>query len=308
MEYRRKCNVCGKIWCYNDQDLSTNKAAKVSSSLSAIAGIGGALSGNLLTMHITGSAMNNAPKPVDYERCPECNSSDTTLLEDRSFANEITTQVKEISYLSTKIAFGEKHAQNFYKRQSDDTTYNMAKLIEAEFADDEVPLFCVGSNIIYANEPIDPKTLRCCVFTNKKRAWYCVGKMIKLSVNNTVGCVKFDAIPSVKTEDEGVRKLPSGKFNFYKITVSDECNNEMVFIGAQEVIDIIKNGLEKVLEIWREENTTNLEQKSTNELPTANTSVSFSVADEIKKFKELLDLGILTQEEFDAKKKQLLGL
>ena len=33
-----------------------------------------------------------------------------------------------------------------------------------------------------------------------------------------------------------------------------------------------------------------------------------SVADELKKFKELLDSGIITQEEFDAKKKQLLGL
>lgn len=30
--------------------------------------------------------------------------------------------------------------------------------------------------------------------------------------------------------------------------------------------------------------------------------------DELKKFKELLDMGIITQEEFDAKKKQLLGL
>lgn len=33
-----------------------------------------------------------------------------------------------------------------------------------------------------------------------------------------------------------------------------------------------------------------------------------SAADEIKKFKELLDLGAITQEEFDAKKKQLLGI
>lgn len=36
--------------------------------------------------------------------------------------------------------------------------------------------------------------------------------------------------------------------------------------------------------------------------------VSNSAADEIKKFKELLDMDIITQEEFDAKKKQLLGL
>ena len=33
-----------------------------------------------------------------------------------------------------------------------------------------------------------------------------------------------------------------------------------------------------------------------------------SNADELKKYKELLDIGVITQEEFDAKKKQLLGL
>ena len=33
-----------------------------------------------------------------------------------------------------------------------------------------------------------------------------------------------------------------------------------------------------------------------------------SNAEELKKFKELLDLGVISQEEFDAKKKQLLGL
>ena len=35
---------------------------------------------------------------------------------------------------------------------------------------------------------------------------------------------------------------------------------------------------------------------------------SISNADEIKKYKELLDLGIITQEEFDVKKKQYLDL
>ncbi|MDO5143831.1 MAG: SHOCT domain-containing protein [bacterium] len=38
------------------------------------------------------------------------------------------------------------------------------------------------------------------------------------------------------------------------------------------------------------------------------TNNAVSVADELKKFKELLDMGIITQEEFDAKKKHLLGL
>ena len=41
--------------------------------------------------------------------------------------------------------------------------------------------------------------------------------------------------------------------------------------------------------------------------PAAPASVS-EAADDLLKLKELLDADILTQEEFDAKKKQLLGL
>lgn len=45
-----------------------------------------------------------------------------------------------------------------------------------------------------------------------------------------------------------------------------------------------------------------------NKAATTTATPSVSPADELKKYKELLDSGILTQEEFDAKKKQLLGL
>lgn len=38
------------------------------------------------------------------------------------------------------------------------------------------------------------------------------------------------------------------------------------------------------------------------------TGSTISPADELKKFKELLDMGVITKEEFNAKKKQLLGL
>lgn len=39
-----------------------------------------------------------------------------------------------------------------------------------------------------------------------------------------------------------------------------------------------------------------------------NTKMNVSTADELRKYKELLDDGIITQEEFEAKKKQLLEL
>ncbi|MBE6806625.1 MAG: SHOCT domain-containing protein [Ruminococcaceae bacterium] len=43
-------------------------------------------------------------------------------------------------------------------------------------------------------------------------------------------------------------------------------------------------------------------------VPVTQPSSQTSAADELKKYKDLLDAGIITQEEFDAKKKQLLGL
>lgn len=52
--------------------------------------------------------------------------------------------------------------------------------------------------------------------------------------------------------------------------------------------------------------------KNANVTPVQNSQVANDVttgtAEELKKYKELLDQGVVTQEEFDAKKKQLLGL
>ena len=51
-----------------------------------------------------------------------------------------------------------------------------------------------------------------------------------------------------------------------------------------------------------------LDQLKSKTTPDVSTVAAPSSADEIKKFKELLDSGAITQEEYDAKKKQLLGL
>ena len=50
-----------------------------------------------------------------------------------------------------------------------------------------------------------------------------------------------------------------------------------------------------------------VKEEKSNKINQNNSNVS-SNADELKKFKELLDNGVITQEEFDTKKKQLLGL
>ena len=49
-------------------------------------------------------------------------------------------------------------------------------------------------------------------------------------------------------------------------------------------------------------------QKNGEKQTEGNSVASAGGADELKKYKDLLDSGVITQEEFDAKKKQLLGL
>lgn len=49
-------------------------------------------------------------------------------------------------------------------------------------------------------------------------------------------------------------------------------------------------------------------QNGTKSVTTINQEIPQSNADELQKFKNLLDSGVITQEEFDAKKKDLLGL
>ena len=50
------------------------------------------------------------------------------------------------------------------------------------------------------------------------------------------------------------------------------------------------------------------DEESTAATSVVNQIVNSSPADELKKYKELLDMGIISQDEFDAKKKQLLGI
>ncbi|HCB29106.1 MAG TPA: hypothetical protein DEP40_12660 [Enterococcus sp.] len=55
------------------------------------------------------------------------------------------------------------------------------------------------------------------------------------------------------------------------------------------------------------------EQQMANEKISAEPEINYeaeavSPIEEIRQYKELLDAGILTQEEFDAKKKELLGI
>lgn len=84
-----------------------------------------------------------------------------------------------------------------------------------------------------------------------------------------------------------INKIPfcSGMFSY--APANDYCKN--LYLEVKEVFDEYK----------AKESDTSANNSAVQEV---------SSADEILKYKGLLDQGIITQEEFDAKKKQLLGL
>lgn len=101
------------------------------------------------------------------------------------------------------------------------------------------------------------------------------------------------------------------KTNKYPLSSITAATIENPKIGNDFVALTIGGGEKKVLEIITGKQDAiafgDLINSMINQKSSDN-SVSISAADELKKFKELFDMGVITQEEFDAKKKQLLGI
>ena len=81
-EFRKRCNVCGKVYCFTNQDLRDN-AHRLKESRAYAAG-------SLFTpMVMAGSYVNEANRKldsvVDYNRCPYCNSIDVTDISEEEF-------------------------------------------------------------------------------------------------------------------------------------------------------------------------------------------------------------------------------
>ena len=112
-------------------------------------------------------------------------------------------------------------------------------------------------------------------------------------------------IKGIVSNDE--RSIPLASISSINISNKLVCSSiEIVSTGNKAIIDDvpahialeIKSGIENLKAMT-----------NTSTAPTSKVEKDmFDVADEIRELKDLLDDGILTQEEFDAKKKQLLGI
>lgn len=108
----------------------------------------------------------------------------------------------------------------------------------------------------------------------------------------------FSSLSSIQFKEPGITT------GYLQFILTGSLENKRGVSGAvkdENSILFSKKELSLILELKEY-----VEYKINNKI--SNNSAALSGADEILKYKELLDKGILTQEEFDAKKKQLLGL
>ena len=85
-EYRMKCNVCGKIFCFTEDDLEYRQNQLKNAVISSIGAVANAAAGSIWASNeLNKSADRQLNNAIDYSRCPECNSTDLTLLSEEEF-------------------------------------------------------------------------------------------------------------------------------------------------------------------------------------------------------------------------------
>ena len=115
-----------------------------------------------------------------------------------------------------------------------------------------------------------------------------------LSIFNTRVTGKASFGKQVDLPINQISAIGLGKFNSITVSTSSGRVNFWLVENRYEVYNALNELLIK------------LQSESKNNAINANMFPT-STADELKKYKELLDAGIITQEEFEAKKKQLLN-
>lgn len=146
-------------------------------------------------------------------------------------------------------------------------------------------------------------------------------KEIKSKESEAIYFAKKSAKCVIKFESVGI---PSSKIKCIKaIQTSIKCDEASARRYIDETPSFIvcekekaSNLLKYFLDLGCQANLLDIENDETQTISNSASEISCKSPNEevsnnielIKKFKELLDSGIITQEEFDAKKKQLLGL
>lgn len=141
----------------------------------------------------------------------------------------------------------------------------------------------------------DSETINNNTFTNAAAGKYVAGDLgTIIGIFSTLGNGTFINNLQIKLNLKSF-DIPYVMINY--ITRKTDINSDM----GQFLIEMFQKDISRLEQILKKDTQSNpipSNTKPSNDIP----------LNELKKLKELLDCGIITQEEFDAKKKQLLGL
>ena len=77
MEYRRRCLVCGGIYCYTDKDISDSNSSLLDAGLSAVATFASIFGGSMLdTLTLSDTTDKDLKKVRDFLRLEELEKTD----------------------------------------------------------------------------------------------------------------------------------------------------------------------------------------------------------------------------------------
>ena len=82
------CNVCGKVFCYSDEDLRKNEVNNQWAKISSNQAVSEALGGTRIMSHLKANESEAyKSKIVDYSKCPECTSTDIREVSEEEWQN-----------------------------------------------------------------------------------------------------------------------------------------------------------------------------------------------------------------------------
>ena len=86
VEKRMRCNVCGNVFCYSEEDLVRNEQLKEQAHQEIKSAALNALAGSLIASNQESEAYDryNA-RIIDYSKCPKCNSTDISEISEEEF-------------------------------------------------------------------------------------------------------------------------------------------------------------------------------------------------------------------------------
>lgn len=80
---RKRCNVCGHIFCYNYEDIERNKQLERNAELYSFSSLGGTYASSASDAQ-TAEALQS--RIIDYDKCPKCGSRDLSDATDEDIA------------------------------------------------------------------------------------------------------------------------------------------------------------------------------------------------------------------------------